>query len=161
MKFRITETEANIGWKEIDYGKSTSTIVEYDSLEAMLEGEEFYDENWDYDLDEEEEKTANQYSRMVKAIEEDGGFMCKDYDRSYWENPEPCDSYLTYGTEFTIEVLSEEEFAKIEKQKQEKLNKKIAENKTKWDGLFKEVNTFEGLKDLLKTYNFPKKIETK
>jgi hypothetical protein len=160
MKIRITETEANIGWKETDYGKSTSTIVEYDSLEAMLEGEEFYDEYWDEDLDEEDE-TTNQYTRMLKAIEKDGGFMCDQNDRGYWENPEPCDSYLTYGTEYTFEILSEEEFAKIEKQKQEKLNKKIAENKTKWDGLFKEVNTFEELKDLLKTYNFPKKLETK
>ena len=44
--------------------------------------------------------------------------------------------------------------------RREKLNKKIAENKTKWDGLFKEVNTFEGLKDLLKTLNSPKKLET-
>jgi hypothetical protein len=160
MKFRITETEANIGWKEIDYGKSSSTIVEYDSLEAMLEGEEFYDENWDYDLDEEEEKTANQYSRMVKAIKEEGGFMCDQYDRRYWEDPEPCDSYLTYGTEFTIEELSDEEFAKIQKEKEAKLNKKINENKTKWDGLFKGVDSLESLKDLLKTYSFPKKLKT-
>jgi hypothetical protein len=160
MKFRITETEANIGWKEIDYGKSSSTIVEYDSLEAMLEGEEFYDENWDYDLDEEEEKTANQYSRMVKAIKEEGGFMCNQYDRSYWEDPEPCDSYLTYGTEFTIEELSDEEFVKIQKEKEAKLNKKITENKAKWDGLFKGVESLESLKDLLKTYNFPSKLKT-
>jgi hypothetical protein len=159
MKFRITETEANIGWKETDYGKSSSTIVDYPSIEAMLEGEEFYDENWDDDLDEEEEKTANEYFRMVKAIEENGGFMCDQYERRYWADPEPCDSYLTYGTEFTIEVLSEEEFEKIQKEKEAKLSKKIGENNAKWNKLFKEVETLEGLKTLLKQYNFPNKLK--
>jgi hypothetical protein len=158
MKFRITETEANIGWKETDYGKSSSTIVDYPTIEAMLEGEEFYDENWDDDL-EEDDQTSNQYSRMIKAIEENGGFMCNQYDRCYWADPEPFDSYLTYGTEFTIEVLSEEEFEKIQKEKEAKLSKKIAENKTKWDNLFKGVKTFEEVKTLLEMYNFPKKLK--
>jgi hypothetical protein len=157
MKFRITETEANIGWKETDYGKSSSTIVDYPTIEAMLEGEEFYDENWDDDLDE-EDQTTNQYSRMIKAIKEDGGFMCNQYDRCYWEDPEPCDSYLTYGTYFTIEILSDEQFEKIQKEKEAKLNKKISENKAKWNSLFKGVGTLEEVKTLLETYNFPKKL---
>ena len=159
MKFKITETEANIGWKETDYGKSSSTIVDYPSIEAMLEGEEFYDEYWDDDLDEEEEQTMNQFSRMVKAIEENGGFMCNQYDRSYWSDPEPCDSYLTYGTDFSFEILTDEQFEKIEKEKQAKLNKKINENKAKWNSLFKDVETLEGLKEMLNEYNFPTKLK--
>ena len=154
MKIEIIQTDANIGWKETDFGKSSSTIVDYPTLEAMLEGEGFYDENYDEDEDDDE----TEYSRMIKAINTDGGFMCDNYDRSYWHNPEPCDSYLTYGVYFSFSILTEEQFNKIENEKQEKLNKKIAKNNSKWEEFFEGVDSLEKLKENLKNYEFPRKL---
>jgi hypothetical protein len=154
MKFKITECVANIGWKETDYGKTSSRIVEYDNLEQLLEGEEFYDEDWDDDIDEDEE--VSRFHRILSTLENDGGFMCDDYDTvRYWDDPEPCDSYLTYGTYYTIEEVSDEEFAKIQKQKENKKSK----NSDKWDKLFKDVNSLDELKEILKSYNFPSKYK--
>lgn len=152
--FRITEQRANIGWKETDFkGKEHINVVQYENIVDLLKGEGFYDEN--YDEDDEETET----SRMELAIKEEGGFMCDDYDSlKYWHDPEPCDSYLTYGVYYTFSEVSQEEIDKENKKKEtKKLKEQIGESR-KWDALFNGVNDLETLKNKLKEFKFPKKI---
>lgn len=158
MKYKIIEQDMSIGWKEWDEkGKPTTSIVEYDSLLDLLKGEEFYDEN--YDEDEEE----TEFSRMIKALENDGYIMTHDYEKTYWAEPEPCDSYLTYGTKYTISELSEADLAKIQAVKDKANASEIASNKKKWDVFLKDhQGTSNGdlLETLMKEYKFPSKLKS-
>lgn len=152
--FRITEQTANIGWKETDFkGKPSSRIVQYENIVDLLNGEGFYDEH--YDEDEGETPT----SRMELAIKEEGGFMCDDYDNTkYWHDPEPCDSYLTYGNYVTIEEVTQAEIdAENLKESTKKLKEKNVNDK-KWNDLFHEIYDVEILKKELLKLKFPKKL---
>lgn len=159
MKYQIIEQDMCIGWKEKDEkGKPTTTIVDYDSLLDLLKGEGFYDENY-----EEEENPDIQFSGMLKALEEYGFFYTSDYDKNYWVRPEPCDSYLTYGTRYTISELSEEALAKIQALKDKANASEISSNKKKWDVFMKEhEGTSNGdlLETLMKEYKFPTKLKS-
>ena len=97
---------------------------------------------------------------MEKAIKDNGGFMCSHEDYRYWEDPEPCDSYLTYGTYVSFTELTQAELDKMSSDKKKKSDKKKAENNSKWNNLFTDISDVEELKKLLKDYNFPNKIKS-
>lgn len=164
MKYQIVIQDMCIGWKEWDEkGKPTTSIVEYDSLLDLLKGEEFYDENYDEDEDEDVENPDIEFSRMLKALEEDGYIMTNEHDTCYWAEPEPCDSYLTYGTKYTISELSEADLAKIQAIKDKANASEIANNKKKWDVFLKDhQGTSNGdlLETLMKEYKFPTKLKS-
>ena len=152
-KYQIIEQEIAIGWKEDkEIGKPTKVIVEYDSLPLLLEGEGFFDEYYD-------EENEGEYCRMITSIIDNGGFMCKQYDKSYWEEPEPCDSYLTYGTKYEIKELSEEESVKIEASKNKKKLVEKEANDKKWKNLKGKLTDSEFIKKLMSEYKFPSKIK--
>lgn len=158
MKYEIIAQDMCIGWKEWDEkGKPTTSIVEYDSLLDLLKGEGFRDEDDDYD----EEVPDSEYNRMLEALEEDGGFMMNDHDMCYWHEPEPCDSYLTYGTQYTIRILNEEALAKLKAVKDKFNASHKANNKKKWDEFLKEnkgTSYEDTLENLLNNYQFPAKL---
>ena len=160
MKYQILIEDMVIGWKELDVkGKPITKIVEYDSLLDLLRGEGFYDE--DYDEDEEENPDI-EFSQMLKALEEDGYIMTDEDDMRYWAEPEPCDSYLTYGTKYTISELSDEDLAKIQAVKDKANAREITSNKKKWDVFLKDhQGTSNGdlLETLMKEYKFPTKLK--
>lgn len=152
-KYQIIEQEIAIGWKEDkEIGKPTKVIVEYDSLPLLLEGEGFFDENYD-------EENEGEYCRMITAIIDNGGFMCNQYDKSYWEEPEPCDSYLTYGTKYEIKELSEKEADKIEYDKNKKILAEKEANNKKWKNLKGKLTDSEFIDKLMSEYKFPSKIK--
>lgn len=159
MKYQITKQKMSIGWKEWDeYGKPSTSIVEYDSLIDLFKGEDYYDEDEEYD----EENPDAEYTRMVKAIEEDGWFMTRENYNTYWEDPEPCDSYLTYGMKHYITLLTDEALAKIQAVKDKANAAEITNNKKKWDDFMKEhEGTSNGdlLETLIKEYQFPSKLK--
>jgi hypothetical protein len=164
MKYKIVIQDMSIGWKEWDEkGKPTTNIVEYDSLLDLLKGEGFFDENYDEDEDEEVENPDIEFSRMLKALEEDGYIMTDEHDMRYWAEPEPCDSYLTYGTKYTISELSDEDLVKIQAIKDKANASEIATNKKKWDVFLKDhQGTSNGdlLETLMKEYKFPTKLKS-
>lgn len=159
MKYKITEQRYAIGWKETDsIGEPKSKIVEYDSLIALLKGEEFYDEE---DDDYDETLPDAEYLRMAKAIEKDGEIWTDDHYKSYDSDPEPCDSYLTYGRRFTFTQLSDADIAKMEREKESKKNAAKAKEKAKWDAFFaKNIDLSRGeMLDILSSnYKFPSEI---
>ena len=152
--FRITEQRANIGWKETDFeGKVHKRIVQYENIVELLKGEGFYDE--DYDADDDETET----SRMEAAIAEEGGFMCNEYDDTrYWHDPEPCDSYLTYGNYVTFEEVSQAQIDADNLKEQTKKLKGKVENDKKWDAFFQDIYDVEILKKELLKLKFPKEL---
>lgn len=166
MKYKIVIQDMSIGWKEWDEkGKPTTSIVEYDSLLELLKGEGFFDEYYDEDEDEDDQKGTPdiEFSRMLKALEEDGYIMTNEHDMSYWAEPEPCDSYLTYGTKYTISELSDEDLAKMQAIKDKANASEIASNKKKWDVFLKDhQGTSNGdlLETLMKEYKFPTKLKS-
>lgn len=161
MNYKIVIQDMSIGWKEWDEkGKPTISIVEYDSLLDLLRGEGFYDE--DYDEDEEEENPDIEFSRMLKALEEDGYIMTNEHDMAYWAEPEPCDSYLTYGTKYSVSLLSNADLVKIQAVKDKANATEIANNKKKWDVFLNDhQGTSNGdlLETLIKEYKFPSKLK--
>ncbi len=147
-KYIIEAQRVAIGWKEEDdIGKPDIDIVEYDSVLNLLKGEGFFDENYD-------EENEGEFCRMINAVIDEGGFMCNEYERSYWHDPEPCDSYLTYGTRISIREVSDKEIAKIEA----KAEKKRLANLKKWEKAKGNLTDEKFIEKLMTKYKFPKKL---
>lgn len=140
MVYKIIAQEMCIGWKEWDEkGRPIISIVEYDSLIDLLKGENFYDDDSDEQDGYDEDKPDTQFDRIISAIKEDGSFMTHDTDYNYWAEPEPCDSYLTYGIKWVITEITDTEKAKIEETKNKKLATMKVKEKKKWETLLSDL----------------------
>jgi hypothetical protein len=93
-----------------------------------------------------------------------GHFYTKQYDKSYWAEPEQLDSYLTYATRYTIEEVSQEMLDKMAAVKQKFVDSTKKKAKKDWQE-FIQANAGKCNSDLLEIlmeeYKFPSKIKEK